>query len=431
MNVFVNSVKNFFALCAILRCMLERKIKKIIIVGGGFAGIRTALTLARLQPADTKIILISDKPHFEYQAALYRVVAGHSPLEVCIPLREIFSGTTVEVIEDTITQVHLKEQSLQGSSGTSYTYDYLVLSLGSETSYFKIPGIKEQSFGLKSISEALALKRHLHEIFNACERGTPEDKVCAAHIMVVGGGASGTEIAGLLGVYLRQLATQHGLDENMITIDLVEAAPRLLPFLPASASKKVKQRLQHLGVNIFLNRTVVKQELEEVFLKDIQMKTKTLIWTAGNQVNHLYSQIKGLEYDKRGRVLVDSQLRAEPWKNVFVLGDGASTPYSGTASTALDHGSTVACVLYDLLTTSTLHCHTPRQHWFSIPLGSGWAASGNGRIIFYGWLGWVFRRWFDWRFFKSILPLGKAWTVFKSDQQLAESCPICSEVDKK
>lgn len=401
--------------------------KKIIIVGGGFAGVRTALDLARWQPDNTKIILIADKPHFEYHAALYRIVTGHSPLEVCIPLREIFAHTSVEVLEDTITSVDLKRQTLEGASGSTYTYDYVVLALGSETAYFNIPGLKQASFSLKSISDALVLKRHLHEVLSSCQRGTAEEKVCAAHVMVVGGGASGVEMAGQLGVYLRKLAAHHGIDEGMVTIDLVEAAPRLVPFLPASVSKKIKQRLQRLGVNIFLNRTVVKQELEEVFLKDIEMKTKTVIWTAGVQPHQLYAQIKGLEYDQRGRVLVDSQLRAQPWKNVFVLGDGASTPYVGTATTALDQGSTVASVLFGMLTNGFVPTYKPRTHWFAIPVGPGWAASGNGTLMLYGWLGWCYRRWFDWRFFKSILPRGKAWTAFASDQQLVESCSVCSE----
>lgn len=407
--------------------MLGTKIKKIVIVGGGFAGIRTALDLARLQPINTKIILISNKPHFEYHAALYRIVTGHSPLEVCIPLREIFSHTSVEILEDTITAVDLKQQTLEGSSGTTYSYDYVVLALGSETAYFKIPGLKEQSFGLKSITEALALKRHLHETFMTCRCGTPEDSVCAAHVVVVGGGASGTEIAGQIGSYLKKLATHHGIDESMVTIDLIEAAPRLLPFLPATTSKKIKKRLQLLGVNIFLNRTVVKQELEELFLKDIEMKTKTVIWTAGAQPNQLYSKIKGLEFDQRGRVLVNSQLRAEPWKNVFVLGDGASTPYVGTATTALDQGTAAASVLFGLLTGGFLPCYKPRTHWFAIPIGPGWAASGQGQIVLYGRLGWWIRRWIDLRFFKSILPHGKAWTAFRSERQLIESCPICSK----
>src|SRR3989338_2424821 len=115
--------------------------KKIIIVGGGFGGVRAALDLASKKIQGAKIILISDKPHFEYTPALYRVATGRSPLEVCIPLREIFSGKEVEVVEDRIEAVDPLGLVLTGSSGSKYRFDYAVLALGSETAYFNIPGI--------------------------------------------------------------------------------------------------------------------------------------------------------------------------------------------------------------------------------------------------------------------------------------------------
>lgn len=403
------------------------KEKKVVIVGAGFGGVRTALDLAKWNLHNVKVILITHKPHFEYHAALYRVVTGSSPLEVCVPLREVFEKTTVELVEDTIQSVDLKQQRLIGQEGQVYTYDYVVLGLGSETAFFSIPGLKEYAYGLKSIHEALALNRHFHEVFTTCQRGSADEKVCAAHVLIVGGGASGVEIAGQLGIYLKALAEQHGLDEELITIDLIEAAPRLLPFLPPGVSAKVKRRLHKLGVNIFLNRTVVKQEVEEVFLKDLEMKTKTLIWTAGAKPNQLYGQTEGLDLDKRGRVLVNSQLLTPPWENVFVLGDAAATPYSGTALTALDHGRVVAQVLEKLLGSGNLPTYKPKPHIFSIPIGPGWAASGGKHLVVYGWLGWLVRRWLDLKFFLSILPPHKAWLAFRSGKQLVESCPLCSQ----
>lgn len=405
------------------------KEKKIIIVGGGCGGIRTALDLAKWNLPGVKIILISNKPHLEYQAALYRVVSGSSPLEVCVPLHEILKHTSVEVIEDTIQSVDLKQQKLFGQAGQTYTYDFIVLALGSETAFFQIPGLAEHAFSLKSIDDALSLKRHFHEVFATCQKGPVDEKICATHVVIVGGGASGVELAGQLGVYLKALAEQHGLDENLITIDLIEAAPRLLPFLPARVSSKVKRRLHKLGVNIFLNRTVVKQEVEEVFLKDIEMKTKTLIWTAGAKPNRTFNQISGLDLDKKGKVLVNSQLLTPPWENVFVVGDAAATPFSGTALTAMDHGQIAAQMLRKIVVGGNLPVYKPKSHLFSIPIGPGWAATGNNHAVVYGWLGWLIRRWLDLRFFWSILPPRRAWLAFRSGQQLVESCPFCSKIE--
>src|SRR3989338_9189045 len=107
--------------------------KKIIIAGGGFGGIRAALGLLAQKNLNAKITLVSDRPHFEYHPMLFRVVTGKSPLSVCIPLREIFRDKKIDVIQDSIIAVDVNQQTLVGSSGTIYGYDFLVLAFGSET----------------------------------------------------------------------------------------------------------------------------------------------------------------------------------------------------------------------------------------------------------------------------------------------------------
>lgn len=400
-------------------------LKKIVIVGGGFGGIRAALDLAKKQLPNVKIILISDKLHFEYHPSLYRVVTGRSPLEVCIPLREIFIGKNVEVLQDTIMEVNLKEKILKGSSDSHYSFDFLVLALGSETVYSNIPGLKEFSFGFKSITEALLLKKHLHEIFSICEESAREERVPEAHIIIIGGGASGVELAGELAIYAKKLAKNHKFDSSFITIDIIEAAPRLLPALPEDISKKAEHRLRHLGVNIFINRTVVKEDIEKVYFKDMEMKTKTVIWTAGVKPHHLYSQIAELTFDKKGRISVDEFLQAQGLNNIFIIGDAAATPYAGMAQTAIGDGQYVAEVIEQKLTVRPFLPHRPRAPFYVVPIGHGWTVAIIGNLRFYGRIGWWFRRLADFRFFLSILSWRKAILAFQNGKALCESCPIC------
>lgn len=407
--------------------------RKIIIVGGGFGGIRTALDLAGKKILNTKIILISDKPHFEYHAALYRVVTGRSPLEVCIPLREIFKGMGVEVLEDSISEVNLKENSLKGNSGSHYSFDFLILALGSETVYFNIPRLKEFSFGFKSITEALSLKQHLHRLFEACTVSPTDQEadICRMHFVIVGGGASGTELAGELVMYTKELSRKHKVDPSLITIDLIEAATRLLPTLPEDVSERAKNRLHKLGVNIFLNRAVTEQEVEEVHLKDMEIKTKTVIWTAGVKPNHLYMQIKGLDFDPKGRVEVDEFLQAKGWNNIFVVGDAAATLYTGMAQTAIHDGSFTAEIISRKIYGRPIEPYKSKAPFYAIPIGPNWAAVLIGSLRFYGRIGWWLRRLADFRFFLSVLSLRKALLVFQSGKTLCESCTICVPETKK
>lgn len=398
--------------------------KKIIIVGAGFGGIRAALDLSNQKPSGTKIVLISDKPHFEYHALLYRVLTGRSPLEVCIPLKDIFEGRDVEVVEDTITEVDVEKKTLKGASESHYRYDVLVLALGSENAYFNTPGLKELSFSVNSIAGTLKLKRHLHEVFSTCEVSSADDKTCQAHIIIVGGGVTGCEVAGELALYARELAIKHNIDPSFVTIDLIHSGSRLMSALPEDISEATRKRLYSLGVNIFLNRRVMKEEIEQVYLKDMEMKSKTLIWSAGVKPSSLYSAIKGLQIDKKGRVEIDEHLQAKGVQDVYIAGDGAATEFSGMAQTALNDGAYIARHIKDGSTGP----YVPIKPNYVIPVGPGWATGVYGGYHLQGTVGWMARKWTDLKFFMSILPLGKAITAFRHDKILWETCPVCSNI---
>lgn len=402
--------------------------KRVLIVGGGFGGVMTALTLAKKKLSNVKIVLVSNTPHFEYHAALYRLVTGRSPFEVCVPLAEIFDGFDVEIVEDTIDNVVIDEKICWGASGSKYRFDYLVLGLGSETTYYDTPGLKEYSFGFKTISEALALKRHLHSVIDSCKISKDKtESTCNAHVVVVGGGASGTELAAELAIYLKQLARVHGVDQSFVTVDLIQSPNRLLPDLPEKMSKKVEERIRSLGVNVYVNRRLIKGEIEDVFLKDMQMKAKTVVWTAGVIANSLYKKIKGLETNEQGKVLVDKFMRAKGQKRVFVVGDGAVTEFSGMAQTALADGKTAAFNIAASIQGNKKVEYVPHKPAYAIPVGPGWSATIWHGFEFYGQVGWYLRRLADLRLFLTLLPLRKAIVAFSGGMRLSESCGVCTE----
>jgi NADH dehydrogenase len=133
---------------------------RVVIVGGGFGGVAAALALQKQHDRRLDITLVSDRPHFEYHAALYRVVAGHSPLEVCIPLSTIFPSNDVKVVEDKIAAIDTEKNLATGQDGARYHYDSLVFAVGSQTQYFGVPGLDKYSSDLfcgDSLQQALHL----------------------------------------------------------------------------------------------------------------------------------------------------------------------------------------------------------------------------------------------------------------------------------
>lgn len=403
--------------------------KRVVIVGGGFGGIRTAMSLRKQNSREKlHITLINNKPYFEYYPALYRLVTGASPIEALVPLSDIFNDKNVDVVIDKVTEVDLVSKTVTGESGSVYNADYIVLAVGSETSYFDVPGLPELSFGFKSVSEALRLKKHLHNLFDPHEHPTPTECVSHFHIVIVGAGPSGVEIAGDLSAFMRKLTKNHSVDPSLVTIDIIQSGSRVLPALPENVSRHVEARLRKLGMNLFLNRTLVKEEVEQVYLKDMSMQAKTVIWTAGTKVNPLVKNIQRLELSPKGRVVVDEYMQAKGNSEIFVIGDIADTKLSGLAQTALSDGSYVASAITSLVKGKKLKTYNQKKVSYSIPVGDNWGALVLGKVSFYGLVPYLVRHFIDFLFFAEIVSVRKLFGMFIDGykyRSIDPDCPQC------
>ncbi len=385
--------------------------KKVLIVGGGFAGIEAARQLSHLGLKDVQVTLMSNKSYFEYYPALYRVVTGASPIEVCVPLSDMLPKS-VGIVLDSATAIDLKGKSVTGLSGSVYQFDYIVLALGSETTYFNLPGLTDLALGFKSVKEAVNLKKHLHLLFENHAHPDNSELVSHFHIVIVGGGPSGVEVAGDLTAYMKKLADHYTVDPSLVTIDLIESNNRLVPAVDPKVSAKILARLRKLGVNVFLNRQLVSEEVEQVYLKDMSMKAKTLIWTAGTKLNALFEKIEGLTFSPKKRVLVDEYMRAVGFDYVFVAGDAAGTQYSGLAQTAIYDGVYVARAIGAVLQKKNLKEYVPKPVAFSIPVGEGWGVFVWHGIKIYGMFGYMLRHVIDFVYFAGILSPKKLISLF-------------------
>jgi NADH dehydrogenase len=404
-----------------------KAVPKIVVVGSGFAGIEVLRSLKGVQ---AELTLVTKNQTFEYYPGLYKLVTGALPIEVSVPVETILSHKHVHIVGGTYTGVDQSRQviAVTNSDGDpiEIPYDYLVLALGSETNFFNIKGLPELSYSFKSVEAALRLKQHFCELFSKAKNLPKEEVVAMLHILIVGAGPSGVELAGDLRSYLTRVATEFGVDPSLVTIDLIESNNRVLPTLSPKVSSIAEARLRKMGINIFVNRTLAEQELEEVILKDMSVDSQTVIWTAGTRINSAFMTIPGATFDERKRVVVSETLSLPSDNHVFVVGDGAGTPYSGLAQTAIDHGKHVAQTIRAMIRGGALSAYKPKRPSFVIPIGTHWAIFNHGKFVMTGWIPWILRSVIDFRYFTQIVPLAHVFAVFqkgKKYRKIKGGCP--------
>ena len=343
---------------------------KITIVGGGFGGIKAAQELSI--DSKNQITLISDQPNFIYYPSLYSTATGYSYRESWAPLEKIFADTkNVKVVIDKITKVDPTKRQLVGKSKSVYRYYTLVLALGNTTTYFNIDGMADYSFGIKSQQEIRRLQAHL---FEDMSDGSDDEK----NYIVVGGGPTGVELAGALGEYILKLREYFGIRKKSLRIGIIESSDRLLPRLHKSSSKAATKRLKKLGVRVTTGKAVERLTENTIMVAGKELATETVIWTSGVAPVEFYQKNqKWFEFDKRGRVVVDDYMQAR--KDIYVIGDNASTPYSGLAQTALHDGYFVARRIM-----GSKAKYRPKLPPCVIPIGRKWALFEWGLLRFSG-----------------------------------------------
>lgn len=400
--------------------MTDKDKKRVLILGGGFGGIKTALNLSDSAAYD--VTLMSDKTDFKYYPALYRSATGGSRKASVIPLSDIFEGRAVTLLHEQASKLDRTTSTVLTTSKKKIPYDILVVALGSVTNYFGIQGLEEYSYGIKSIDEAEELKKHLHELM--LNQRKPD-----LNYVVVGGGPTGIELVGALPHYLRWIMKHHGMKERHINIELVEASPRLLPRMPRDLSNAVTRHLRRQGIKVFLNQRVQGETADELLINGRSLKSHTVIWTAGMASNKFLAENNfTLEH---GKIPVDEFLRAknEPAENIYVIGDNALTEYSGMAQTALHDAVFLAENLKRLGHGGVPRVYRPKKPVYVYPAGERWSAVLWGGIRMYGWLGWALREAADWVGYHDVEPWWKASELFMAEAESEESCPICGAKD--
>jgi NADH dehydrogenase len=393
--------------------MDENSPKKVVIIGGGFGGIAVAKKLSKLR--NIEVTLITKNPLFEYYPALYKLVTGALAIEVCVPYNKIFKASdNITVLEGFYESYDKNSKIVTLLDGRTFSYDYLVLAMGSQTNYFDIQGIEEFAFAFKSSFEALRLKQHFLDLLRASQDISKEELVERFHVTVVGGGPSGVELAGDITTYLRKMTKRYHVSPSFVTIDLIESNARVLAMLPESVSKKAEARLRKLKVNIYTNRTLQAQDFDSVTASGMTIKSGTVIWTAGTKINDSFSP---LSLDAKKRVSVKEDLSLPDDESVFVVGDGAGAPGSGLAQGAIAHGEYVAKAIALRLKNKKPEPFKLKPTGYIVPIGHNWAVLSYKNMTIAGFIPWVMRSFVDFKYFTSIVPFSYVLEVFRQGKK--------------
>lgn len=391
----------------------------VLIVGGGFGGVKAALELAD----DDRFVvsLLSDDTDLRYYPTLYLTATGGKRANSSIPLSRLFAKTSVNIIKGKASKLNRETKTLQTDDGQELAYDVLILAIGTVTNYFGIPGLKEYSYGIKTQAEVAKFKAHLHQQL------IDDDKPDFNYV-VIGAGPTGIELAGVLPHYLNRIIKNHGLKPRQVHVDIIEAASTLLPRMPQDTSRAVRKRLTKLGVKLYTGSAVQGQSADSLTVNGKPIRSHTVVWTAGMANNPFFLDNQFL-INKRGKVATDIFLQSGD--NIYVIGDNAETPYSGMAQTALHDGKFVADNLKRKASNKTMHSYSAKKPITIIPAGEHWAAVIWGGIRIYGWLGWVLREAADIIGFHDIEPWNIAAKQWLTEFSTEDDCVVCAIAESK
>src|SRR5262245_53208957 len=337
----------------------HRERKRVVIIGGGFAGI--AATRA-LRQADVDVVLIDRRNHHIFQPLLYQVAtAVLSPAEIAAPIRQLeVKQRNLSVLLAEVTGIDVASRTIKASAPgvgvRKIAYDYLVVAAGMRPSYFGRDEFARYAPGLKNLGDAETIRAKILGAFELA--ATTEDEVERARQMtfvLVGAGPTGVELAASLAhmVNVTLRGNYRRIDPAKASIILLDAGKRVLPTYAESLSRKVAKHLEKLGVKVMMDVKVETVDEQGVIAGGSRIPSATVLWTAGVAASPIPKML-GTKIDRAGRALVDPFLKAVDAPGVFVVGDAASVtqnghPVPGVAQAAIQEGRYVGRLIAEEL----------------------------------------------------------------------------------
>jgi len=379
--------------------MASKTTTRVLIVGGGFGGLNVARSLAS---APVEITIIDRKNFHTFQPLLYQVATGGlSPGEIAAPIRGVFRRdsnivTLLEEVEDFDLDRRIVKTSEQEIS-----YDYLVVAAGATHAYFGHEDWEPYAPGLKTIEDALEIRRRVLLTFELAERQAIAGEVDEPlNFVVVGGGPTGVELAGMLAEIARHVLAHEfrSIDPSRARVILLEGGARVLPAFPEDLSRSAEEQLRHLGVDVRTDALVTLVEAGVVHVGNTKIVAPVILWSAGVAASPLGKKL-GAPCDRSGRVLVQPDLSIPGHPEVFVIGDLASlkdkngAPVPGLAPAAIQEGQFVAKTIRR---ERDGKAREPFHYWDKgtlATIGRNAAVAKFGKIHisgFLAWLAWLF-----------------------------------------
>jgi NADH dehydrogenase len=334
---------------------------RVVVVGGGFAGVEAA-RMAATAPVD--VLLIDKTNHHLFQPLLYQVAtAALSPAEIACPTRQLFKDIpNVAVVLGEVTGLDLAQQCVVGRTELGFPaerripFDYLVLATGLRTDYFGHDNWKALAPGLKTLRDATRIRADILGVFEAAEsEPDPAKRESLLRFMIIGGGPTGCEIAGAIAEMARVTLPKEfrRIDSRAARIFLVEAGPRLLPTFHPSLAQKAHRALEKMGVEIVLGQPVMELSPGRAMVGKTPFFVHVVLWAAGVRSTAV-GQWLAVPTDRAGRVLVNPDCSVPGYPTVFVVGDAMrmanqASPLPGVAQVALQQGRYVGRVIASLV----------------------------------------------------------------------------------
>ena len=376
----------------------ETQHKRVVVIGGGFGGINVAKGLSH-SPAS--VVLVDRRNFHLFQPLLYQVATAElEPSNIAAPLRQIFAKQkNVDIALGDITSINLDQKTVEFDGGEC-SYDYLVIATGMRQSYYGHDEYEQFAPGLKSIDDALEVRRRVLLAFEEAEwEESEEARRAKLTFVVVGGGPTGVELAGAITDVAKETLHRefHRVQPSTARVILVDGGQRLVPAMPEDLSQKVHDVLDRMGVEIRLDSRVTGVDETGVALETERIDSENVFWAAGVQ-GQAVAKTLGVELDRAGRIVVGPDMSIPNHPEVFVVGDAAAAtdattnkPVPGLAQGAIQSGRFVAKIIANEIAGK----QTPRPAFSYYDKGSmamigrGNAVAAIGNRHFGGFLGWI------------------------------------------